>query len=250
MRQRNIREADPSPEFAGPQAARRQARQLHRALGVAPVIAQVNPAVWRLTLKSERVELVIDYRARAGGKARWAASTLKVDGRPRPLAAGFDDFVQIWRSHPAGPAREAAPAVLIDVPAADPAVPMPTAVQAVIRQLTDSLARAGDIPGMTVEAGRAGNRWIIGLTMPCGGLRLVLAQHGKAREWHIHWPHSQVIADGKDVSREAHNDLAAAVALLSPAPQEGAPGTGPVAAAAPAAASNAVRERRHSAIRN
>src|SRR5215469_6808459 len=50
-----MKRARPQPmtSFTGPQEACKMARSLHNALGVVPVIDQVGPALWRLTLANE-----------------------------------------------------------------------------------------------------------------------------------------------------------------------------------------------------
>jgi hypothetical protein len=231
--------------FPGPRVACRTAQKLYAELHVKPVVTEVQPGLWRLVLENERVRLTIDYRRpRPQDRARWQSSTLTVDGRARPIAEGFSDFVRIWRAHPVRSAGPAEPVKLLDIPEMGEDEPLPEFV----RTILDTFRRAG--AGDQVAAGRTGGRWIIGMGDGGSGIRLVIARAGRAKIWSISWGRSQVVVDGQDVTAQAGGDIAKALALLDGKPKPGQPGDGPVAGTAPAATSNAVRERRHSVIRN
>jgi len=233
----------PMDSIAAPRAAAMMAAELHKATGHRPSVAYLGAARWQLQLSNDRVELTIDYQGGSGKRAKWAGSTLKVDGERRELARDFDDFVRIF-ADPDGR----------DVTGLDP-VPddgnitgAPPIVQDQYRQLAGQIGELA-----TVEAGQAGRRWIIGVTFAGreAGLRMFFT---RARHGGLWTPdprrYLQVVVDGQDISGQVGKDLDQALARLMPRPGEPAPSAGPVTAPADRARQNSVEVRKATVIRN
>jgi hypothetical protein len=224
------------------------AARLRNATGTRPVITAVGDALWQVVLENERVRLTIDYRGHLG-KVKWAGSTLTVDGKQRPIAAGFDDFTRIWREHSPGGKRSRS-LELAPVPQGTDLTAMPAEVRTIYSSLRAKADTAG-LDQVAVEAGFGNGRWVVGVTVPSGGIRFAFTRRGGARHWAFSTRSLQVVRDGQDLSSDAQGDISKALSLLAaPPPREPQKAGGTIPGPAPAASSNAVRERRHSVIRN
>ena len=214
------------------------ARKLHRDTGREPDVVMLPGRLWRLTLENERVHLTVDYRSRRpGGSTRWAGSTLTVDGESRPLAQNYEHFVEIFRNP--GMKGELAP-----IPPGGDITEAP----AVVRGFYEKNQRAGIYD---LRAGFDGDRWVIGLDHPRGGLRFTF-RCGLNGKWGAD-PAApmQVVIDGIDRTAETAGDLENALALLGGHPSEdSAPAGGLVASAQASSRANSVEVRRATVIRN
>lgn len=212
------------------------AAYMHDHAGAEPVIEQPAPNRWRVVLASDRVEITVSFRGKAG---RRDGSTLTVDGTSWPLPEHADDSMRIFRD----PDLLTGDGTVPPIPASDIADAPPA-----VRQLHGVLARR--IPGDLVRAGYDPDqhRWIIGLSVPNVELRLFLTRAGRLWGMDPIRPF-QVIVNGEDLTARANGDLAEAIALTAEGlPSAGGQGTSPVRQAA-AKRSNAVETRRQVVIR-
>lgn len=209
-------------QWTGPKQAVRMAAALKQATGVDATVGLLRPGRWQLVLVNARIRLTIDYAARRpGGPILQVASELYEDGKPRAIARGFDDFVQIFNSA-SGPVA----AVQLDSmpPAADVAE-APSTVRAAYGSLQ---ARLGE--SIDVSVGFDGGRWAIGLDVgEATGLRLWFTCHDG--EWGVRPGDMQVVSGGVDVSDRAGGDVSEALALLTQPLVAGEPGKGPITGA-------------------
>lgn len=181
---------------AVPRVAEKMAARLHRATGTQPVITAVDGALWQLVLENERVRLTIDYRGRLG-KVKWAGSALTVNGKQRPLARDFDDFVRIWREHSGKRSRTPE---LMPVPSGAYLTNMPMEILAFYERLRAAADAAG-LSELPVDAGFINGRWVIGVTLPSGGARFAFVRQGPGKRWNFS-PHLlQVIQNGRGPER-------------------------------------------------
>ncbi len=199
------------------------ARELRRVTGTEPLITQTSPTTWRLTLRSERVQLTVDFQATMG-KPKWAGSTLTIDGQERPHVDGYAEFGKVWRdpdSHLPRRRRRPVPA-LAPVPPGDI-----SRAPSMVRQQYDTLRHLLPVP---VEAGHADGRWVLGITMSANtGLRLFFTQGRKG------WRDDpagllQLIIAGRDCTAEANGKIDKAMAMLTAHQNEPAPAGAPVGA--------------------
>lgn len=231
-----------------PTIVREMSSDLLQATGEQPDVEQLSTGRWRITLANERVRLTIDYRNNGRGKFVWAASTLSVDGKARPLAKNFPDFVRIFRDPDQGEGDELAELPPMP-PLRDPST-APAEVQATYGLLAAKFAPAG----IDVAVGFDGRQWVIGIGERDNGLRCYYVRYGKRR-----WANSpttplQLVAKGKDMTAEASGALGKAIALLAEGmatpTTEAPPSSGAVGKAASGARTNSVEVRRATVIRN
>ncbi|MGH9288078.1 MAG: hypothetical protein ACRD0V_07295 [Acidimicrobiales bacterium] len=163
----------------------------------------------------------------------WAASTLEVDGQPRPLAPDADALAAVMRD----------PDAVVDLgpmPSPAPVEDAPPQVRHTFRILT---GRVGD--AMDVALGRDGDRWVIGLRAAAVTMRMTFHRH--KRGWQ---PTIRVVVGGADRSHEVNDDLEAALVLLTDAPRRPAAAAPVIGAPAEGKGFGSVDVRRHAVIRN
>jgi hypothetical protein len=221
-----------------PKQVRRMAASIQQAAGRAPEITRPGATRWQVALTGRRVAVTVDFTTSPGGKTRQSGTTLTVNGKRRPPVPGPAAFGQLWHKLEDLQAR----AVLRPVPPLPAGKTIPLDVRLLRDRLT-SLIRGQ--PDISVETGYEMRTWVVGVTIaPERGLRLILTQHGSA--WGLHA--LQVIRDGRDLSAQAGQDLAAAVALLAPPPDD-APAAGPGGTLSRGARDPGVETRRRVVIR-
>jgi hypothetical protein len=232
-------------QVPAPKPVRRMAESIQRATGRAPEITRPGPASWQVSLTGNRVSVTVDFETRLGGKTKWSGSDLYVDGKPRPRVAGPAEFGVLWRKMEDTRQDRAARPELAPVPPPPGGVPVPAEIAQLCDQLTALLP-----DDTTVETGYRPGRWIVGVTVaPDTGLRFFFRRRTRRAGWDAY--DLQVISGGRDVSAQAGNDLAAAVALLTSAPRPGGgpPDTGPGGTLSRGARDDGVATRKRVVIR-
>ena len=204
----------------GPKKAVRMAADLKNATGVEPTITAIGPARWQLVLENRRIRLTIDYAAKQPGASAVQVDTaLYEDGKQRPIAKSFDDFVKIFTS-----AEDTGHVSLSPMPPVADVAGAPTNVHALYGSLHARVADAAYL-------GFDGERWVIGVDLDDRtGLRITFTQSGS--EWAIRGKDDfQVIVNGIDVTSQAAGDLTKALALLAEPLASAEPGKGPISGA-------------------
>jgi len=112
-----------------PPAINAMVQRLQQATGHTPTVTQPCSTVRHLELSNDRVTLTIDYRRNSRGKWCWIDSKLYIDGRERPKAQGFDDFVRIWGDPDGTNTPQAEPVTLPEVTPLPDDTELPAAIE-------------------------------------------------------------------------------------------------------------------------
>ncbi len=217
----------------------REIAHLRQCVGVEPELIELAPRRWRITMRNERVYMDVDYRSASRGRISWLRSALIVDGKRRPRARDCEHFARIFHDPdnelpPAGSALEPPP------PPVDPDT-APVIVQMPYRKLAQAIGADN------VQIGRAGRRWVVSVSRPNADFRMNFVQQGRKT-----YPAKrliQIVIDGRDYSRQVHNQLDEAVALLA-APTQGPDTPTTAGSTEQGAGFGSVGVRRHSVMRN
>jgi hypothetical protein len=205
---------------------------------------------WHVRLAGSRVRLDARYRpdgvCQEHGKCgdehlTPAGATVWVDGEKHVFKGSSYDFMMLYH-YP----ELLISGGLIPIPALNVTHRVPASVQHFIGILRTKM-RKHDV---TLQYGWDGHRWVIGFGDADTGIRIFLTKMSKQR-WGISQTRGlQLAVNGEDLSDEVDGKLDEAVRLMNRAQQDhgvaGESATGDSAAQA----NNAVRERRHSVIRN
>lgn len=211
------------------------AQDIRAKLSIEPVVEFVGKR-WRVSVITERVTAIAEYKRSSGGRWFWCDGKLLVDGQLRPVADNLTHLKRII-ADPDGRKIELDPM---------PPVAAITDAPAVVQRDYWLIARRIGQDFITV--GHTWNRWVISLDKPGAVLRMRYAKRGQLwvndhrRPW-------ELVVDGRDRTDEV-TDLANAMALLLDQSEPGEQGESAVGGPASGARANSVEVRRHSVIRN
>lgn len=231
-----------------PKQVRNRADDLGKATGHPPVIEQVRPDRWRVTMANDRVTMTIDYKPTNGRPPRWvwASSELYIDGvRQDELTNGFEHFVRVFKDPDEFKNPHPTP-VPLDTPLDEVSSldDLPSMVRKSYLVLADKL---GDD---AVTVGRSRSYWVLQVVTGDATMRVNLIDTSGHGEWELDHQHPiQLVIGGRDFSDEVEGNIERAMGLIMKPAHQAAPGNPPVAGPAPAARSNAVETRRQTVIR-
>lgn len=207
---------------AVPKGVIKDAQQIGEwAGGRAPVITQPEPGLWRLTVRSDRVEMVASY-SKVTGRAKynwWLGTTVRIDDGT-PTAVSYIEDVMRAFADPDGTSTVKGMPQPTGVDLTD----VPGMVRKCHQVLTDTLVAPLTAVAVTdagvpvVRVGRIGRRWVITLDTDRITLHLRFYRDGGAESTTWLMGKVQVVLDGVDRSAEVDGDLGKALALAGGLP--------------------------------
>lgn len=196
-----------------------------------PITVERPDGGWRLSMSSDRVQVVVDFVANRQGRTDFASTSLVVDGESREPA---NDGAHLrWIFHNPDGRREFEP--LTETLDPDQA---PVQIRNDFRMMANALKDKA-----APQLGREGKGWVIALDTEAVQVRLSYRLHHK----HFHQTFA-VTQNGIDRTHEVGGSMSSLIAMLTSSGDSTAPAT-PVGKTASSTRSNAVETRRQTVIR-